>query len=77
MFGEAVAEAVGGRLEEGRSRPSLAAAKASKAKLQQSGKLSRPIVTEITPAPTFYRAEEYHQKYLEKQGKASCSSTVR
>lgn len=53
------------------------AAKASKAKLAQSGRLSRSIVTEITPAPTFYRAEEYHQRYLEKQGKASCSSTVR
>ena len=53
------------------------AAKASKAKLEQSGKLTRAIVTEITPAPTFYRAEEYHQKYLEKQGKTSCSSTVR
>lgn len=32
----------------------------------------RPIVTEITPAGTFWRAEEYHQQYLEKRGLASC-----
>jgi peptide-methionine (S)-S-oxide reductase len=32
----------------------------------------RPIVTEILPAPTFWRAEEYHQQYLEKRGLASC-----
>jgi peptide-methionine (S)-S-oxide reductase len=45
---------------------------ASKAALEQSGAYRRPIVTEITPAPTFYRAEEYHQQYFEKRGVSHC-----
>jgi len=49
-----------------------AAAKKSAAAAQASGKFRRPIATEITPAGTFYRAEEYHQKYLQKRGAASC-----
>lgn len=49
-----------------------AVAKKSRAGLEQSGRLKRPIATEITPAGTFYRAEEYHQKYLQKRGAASC-----
>ncbi len=49
-----------------------AAARASKAALEKSGKFKRPIVTEINPAPEFHRAEEYHQQYLEKQGAKSC-----
>ena len=47
-----------------------AAARASKEMLDRSGKLGRPILTEITPAPPFYRAEEYHQRYLERRGMA-------
>lgn len=42
------------------------AAQASKKKLEQSGAASRPIVTEIVPAATFWRAEDYHQRYLDK-----------
>ncbi|MDI6802055.1 MAG: peptide-methionine (S)-S-oxide reductase MsrA [Thermodesulfovibrionales bacterium] len=39
---------------------------ASKDKLAKSGKFDKPIVTEIVPAAPFYKAEEYHQKYYEK-----------
>jgi peptide-methionine (S)-S-oxide reductase len=49
-----------------------AAAKKSKQALEVSGKLRRPVATEITAAGPFWRAEEYHQRYLEKRGAASC-----
>ena len=48
------------------------AARESKSKLEKSGQLSRPIVTQIVPAVTFYEAEDYHQQYLEKRGMATC-----
>ncbi|GAC1378495.1 MAG: peptide-methionine (S)-S-oxide reductase MsrA [Ktedonobacteraceae bacterium] len=49
-----------------------AAALASKDKLERSGKHKRPIVTQIVPAAQFFRAEEYHQQYLEKRGLSTC-----
>ena len=48
------------------------AATASKERLEASGRLNGPVVTEITPAPAFYLAEDYHQQYLEKRGLAAC-----
>ena len=44
-----------------------------KVQLEKKDQFKRPIVTEITEATTFYRAEDYHQKYLEKRGLSHCS----
>lgn len=41
-------------------------------RLKDARKFRNPIVTEVVPAGAFWRAEEYHQKYLEKRGLASC-----
>ncbi|HEY0368553.1 MAG TPA: peptide-methionine (S)-S-oxide reductase MsrA [Chthoniobacterales bacterium] len=49
------------------------AAESSKAELDKSGRFRRPIVTQIEPAPKFFRAEEYHQRYLEKRGQTHCA----
>ena len=49
-----------------------AAAKASKDAIARSVRYHRPVVTEVTPAPEFWRAEEYHQQYLEKRGVSHC-----
>jgi len=51
----------------------LTQAEESKAKLESSGRFRRPIATQIVPAAPFFRAEEYHQRYLEKRGQESCS----
>jgi peptide-methionine (S)-S-oxide reductase len=49
-----------------------AAARASKEKLQRFGRYKREIVMEIRPTSQFWRAEEYHQRYFEKQGLTRC-----
>ncbi|MGC1967860.1 MAG: peptide-methionine (S)-S-oxide reductase MsrA [Candidatus Acidiferrales bacterium] len=49
-----------------------AEARASKAELEKDHVFKRPIVTDIRPAGEFYRAEDYHQQYFEKQGIRSC-----
>ena len=38
--------------------------------------LGKPIVTEIVPAATFWPAEDYHQRYVEKNGRAVCKITA-
>ena len=50
-----------------------ATARAKIEQLTASGRyLPKKIVTQVVPAETFWRAEEYHQRYLEKRGLASC-----
>lgn len=49
-------------------------AEKSKADLEASKKYNKPIVTEITPASSYYMAEDYHQQYLAKRGLGSCKA---
>jgi peptide-methionine (S)-S-oxide reductase len=52
-----------------------AATEASKEREQANWR--RPIVTVIEPAQTFWPAEDYHQQYLEKRGRATCTPALR
>jgi peptide-methionine (S)-S-oxide reductase len=54
------------------NRAQEAAAQAAKNDLMRAGAYSRPLVTAIEPAAEFWRAEEYHQQYLERRGLAQC-----
>ncbi len=49
---------------------------ATRSKVQEQASWKRPIVTQIEPVPTFYEAEDYHQQYLEKRGRSSCTATL-
>lgn len=49
-----------------------AAARASIEALEKEKRFRRPIVTQVEPAAIFWRAEEYHQQYLEKRGLSNC-----
>jgi peptide-methionine (S)-S-oxide reductase len=59
------------------SAEQAAEAQASKESLEKAHLYSKPIVTQIVPAVTFYPAEDYHQQYLEKRGLASCHVSVK
>src|SRR5207247_8474202 len=47
-----------------------AEAVASKERLAKSGRFNRPVVTQIEPAPKFWRGEAYYQRYLQKDGQS-------
>jgi peptide-methionine (S)-S-oxide reductase len=49
---------------------------AERSKAEQQTNWPAPIVTQIEPAETFYEAEDYHQQYLEKRGRATCTPAL-
>ncbi len=51
-----------------------ATAESSIMQLEKSGRYRQPVVTQVVPAREFFRAEEYHQQYFEKNKGARCHS---
>ena len=49
---------------------------ALRSKAREQAASPAPIVTQIEPAQTFYEAEDYHQQYLEKRGRSTCTTTL-
>ncbi len=50
---------------------------ALRSKAQEQTRHAKPVVTQIESASTFYVAEDYHQQYLEKRGRSSCTPALR
>jgi peptide-methionine (S)-S-oxide reductase len=49
---------------------------ARRSKAREQARVTAPIVTQVEPAETFYEAEDYHQQYLEKRGRSSCTPAL-
>jgi peptide-methionine (S)-S-oxide reductase len=49
---------------------------AERSKDNEQAAYRKPIVTQIEPAPAFYEAEDYHQQYLEKRGRSTCTAAL-
>jgi peptide-methionine (S)-S-oxide reductase len=49
---------------------------AQRSKANEQAHHTHPVVTLVEPAQTFYPAEDYHQQYLEKRGRSSCTATL-
>src|SRR5438552_11355430 len=49
---------------------------ATQSKAREQVNLRAPVVTQIEPAQTFYEAEDYHQQYLEKRGRSTCTPAL-
>ena len=49
---------------------------AERSKAEEQTRHAQPVVTQIEPAGTFYVAEDYHQQYLEKRGRSSCTTSL-
>jgi peptide-methionine (S)-S-oxide reductase len=50
---------------------------AARSKAGEQARRAKPVVTQVEPAQTFYEAEDYHQQYLEKRGRATCTPALR
>ncbi len=50
---------------------------AARSKAEEQTRHTHPVVTQLEPAGTFYVAEDYHQQYLEKRGRSSCTTSLR
>jgi peptide-methionine (S)-S-oxide reductase len=49
---------------------------AARSKAEEQARHRRPVVTQVEPAQTFYPAEDYHQQYLEKRGRSTCTTAL-
>ena len=49
---------------------------ATRSKAEQQSRHRKPVVTLVEPAQTFYAAEDYHQQYLEKRGRSTCTPAL-
>jgi peptide-methionine (S)-S-oxide reductase len=50
---------------------------AVRSKAEEQTRHAKPVVTQVEPAQSFYEAEDYHQQYLEKRGRATCTPALR